>query len=137
MRTVLLLSLLACSVMAGCSRDRGAAADRAPARIATVSVEDVDRMLAARECQAVDANGAETRKKLGVIPGAVLLTDADSLDQLPSDRTRHLEFYCTNSACGASHYAAEKALAAGYTHVEVMPDGIAGWVKAGKKTSSI
>jgi len=137
MRTLLLLSLLACSVTAGCSRERDATVERAPGAIATVSVDELDRMLANRECQAVDANGSETRKKLGVIPGAVLLTDADALDQLPSDRTRNLVFYCTNTACGASHYAAEKAIAAGYTHVKVLPDGIAGWVKAGKKTSSI
>ena len=49
----------------------------------------------------------------------------------------YLVFYCTNASCSSSHYAAEKAITAGYTHVKVMPDGIAGWVKAGKKTSSI
>jgi rhodanese-related sulfurtransferase len=137
MRKLLVLSLLACSVTAACSRNSDVAADRAPARIATVSVDELDRMLAGNECQAVDANGDQTRRKLGVIPGAVLLTDADSLDKLPSDRTRSLVFYCTNTACGASHAAAEKAIAAGYQHVQVLPDGIAGWVKAGKKTSSI
>jgi rhodanese-related sulfurtransferase len=141
MRTLLLLSLLACSVTAGCSRDRSAAdhaqAGGTVATVSTVSIDELDRMLASHECLAVDANGNDTRKKLGVIPGAVLLTNADSLDQLPADRTRNLVFYCTNTACGASHYAAEKAIAAGYTHVNVLPDGIAGWVKAGKKTSSI
>jgi len=94
-------------------------------------------LLAANQAQAVDANGALTRRKMGVIPGAVLLGDADSIDKLPSDKLRHLVFYCANTACGASHQAAQKAILAGYTHVEVMPDGIAGWVKAGKKTTSI
>jgi rhodanese-related sulfurtransferase len=126
---------------AGCSRakDRDAQAiqDRAPEKLATVSVDELDQMLAGNDCQAVDANGEETRRRMGVIPGAVLLTDADSLDTLPTDKAKHLVFYCTNTACGASHYAARKAITAGYTHVEVLPEGIAGWVKAGKKTSSL
>ena len=32
--------------------------------------------------------------------------------------------------------AAHKAIAAGYSNVKVMPEGIAGWVKAGKKVQS-
>lgn len=148
MRTLLVVSLLVLAGGAGCSRPQGAditagadvTADHAPAKaatISTVSIDELAQMLARNECQAVDVNGIETRKKMGVIPGAVLLTDADSLDKLPADKTRHLVFYCTNTSCSASHYAAEKAIAAGYTHVKVMPDGIAGWVKAGKKTASI
>jgi len=34
----------------------------------------------------------------------------------------------------ASHGAARRAAKAGYPNVYVMPDGIDGWVKAGKKT---
>jgi rhodanese-related sulfurtransferase len=33
----------------------------------------------------------------------------------------------------ASHAAAREAVKLGYTNVFVMPDGIQGWVKAGKK----
>ena len=141
MRALLVSSLLASSLVigaTGCSRDR----DRAPARgtvstVSTVSVDQLDRMLANHECQAVDANGDATRRRMGVIPGAVLLRDMDAVDQLPADRTRGLVFYCANTACGASREAAERAITAGYTHVQVLPDGIAGWVKAGKKTTSI
>ena len=126
---------------AGCSRatDRAAPAteDRASPQVATVTVDELDQMLASKDCQAVDANGNETRRRMGVIPGAVLLTDADSIDKLPGDKAKRLVFYCANTECGASHYAARKAITAGYTHVKVLPDGIAGWVKAGKKTSSI
>jgi rhodanese-related sulfurtransferase len=138
MRKLLFLSLLACSVPAGCSRggDSTATSERT-AQVATVSVDELDRMLANHECRAVDANGDATRKKLGVIPGAVLLGDLDSLDNLPADRTTHLVFYCANTACGASHAAARKAITAGYTRVQVLPEGIAGWVKAGKKTASL
>jgi rhodanese-related sulfurtransferase len=138
MGKALLLLLLACSVPAGCSGSAsdGATAERAAA-IATVSVDELDRMLANQECRAVDANGAATRQKLGVIPGAVLLADVDSLGNLPADRTTQLVFYCANASCGTSHAAAEKAIAAGYTRVKVLPEGIAGWIKAGKKTSSL
>jgi rhodanese-related sulfurtransferase len=134
----------------GCSRtqDRDAAAtqDRAAVEVATVTVDELDHMLASGGCQAVDANGNETRRRMGVIPGAVLLTDADpasaagaasSISQLPSNKAKSLVFYCANSACSASHEAARKAITAGYTHVKVLPEGIAGWVKAGKQTSSI
>ena len=125
----------------GCSRaqDRDAAAtqDRAAIDVATVTVDELDHMLASGDCQAVDANGDQTRRRMGVIPGAVLLTDADSIDKLPSDKARSLVFYCANTACSASHEAARKAITAGYTHVKVLPEGIAGWVKAGKQTSSI
>jgi rhodanese-related sulfurtransferase len=106
---------------------------------ATATVDEVDASLAKGDVQPVDANGEATRKKMGVLPGAVLLTDSDAfqLSELPADKAKSLVFYCANTACGASHHAAEKALAAGYQHVRVMPEGIAGWVKAGKKTQSI
>ena len=130
-------SVLALVAATGCSKAEDRSAVQAPAEVATVSVDELDQMLATSDCQAVDANGDATRKRMGVIPGAVLLTSMDSLDQLPADKSKHLVFYCANTACGASHYAAEKAMTAGYTHVKVLPDGIAGWVKAGKKTSSI
>jgi rhodanese-related sulfurtransferase len=137
LRDCLLGSSIALAAATGCSKGPDASADLTPAQVATVSVDELDQMLAHGDCQAVDANGEPTRQRMGVIPGAVLLTSMDSLDGLPADKTRNLVFYCANTACGASHYAAEKAMTAGYTHVKVLPEGIAGWVKAGKKTSSI
>ncbi|TMQ02850.1 MAG: rhodanese-like domain-containing protein, partial [Deltaproteobacteria bacterium] len=105
--------------------------------VATVSVDQLAAMLDHHDCVPVDANGDVTRRRMGVIPGAVLLRDMDAVDQLPADRTRSLVFYCANTACGASHQAAETAIAAGYRHVQVLPDGIAGWVKAGKPTRTL
>ena len=89
------------------------------------------------DCTPVDANGTETRKKMGVIPGAVLLSDSDTFNasELPADKARQLVFYCANTHCGASHEAADKAITAGYKNVKVLPEGIAGWVKAGKQVS--
>src|SRR5690606_38217073 len=100
---------------------------------------EVDQALAADECVPVDANGDRTRKKLGVVPGAVLLTDSEtfSIKELPTDKARPLVFYCANKQCGASEEAAKKAFIAGYTNVKVMEEGIAGWVAAGKKVQNI
>ena len=142
-RSQILLSLVAAGLTVGCSRSTTSdRADRAEATgeraaVPAVTVDELSQLLARHECQAVDANGDATRRRMGVIPGALLLRDMDAVDQLPADRTRGLVFYCANTACGASHEAAERAIAAGYTHVRVLPDGIAGWVKAGKATSSI
>ena len=130
---------LAFALGAGCSRsaDQRAAADQrgaAAASVPEVSIDELDRMLASGAGQPVDANGDRTRKKLGVIPGAVLLTDSDTFlpSELPADKRKTLVFYCANTSCGASHEAAARARIAGYTNVKVLPDGIAGWVKAGK-----
>ena len=135
MRTLFVISLLALAAAAGCSRHRDEVAAQAP-EVAAVSVDQLDRMLADHSCQAVDANGDLTRQRMGIIPGAVLLVD-DSIANLPADKSKGLVFYCANVACGASHEAATKAILAGYSNVKVLPDGIAGWVKAGKQTTSI
>lgn len=122
---------------AACSKKSEQATTESVAKIAEVSVEDLDGHLTKGDCTPVDANGDATRKKMGVIPGAVLLTDDDTFNpkQLPADKSRQLVFYCANTQCGASHEAAGKAITAGYTNVKVLPEGIAGWVKAGKKVS--
>lgn len=141
MRTMLFAAALALAAT-GCSKKSDApapAADHAAATIPSVTVDQVDQMIAQGKCQAVDANGEITRKKLGTLPGAVLLTDSESyqLSELPADKSKQLVFYCANTACGASHQAAERALTAGYTNVKVMPAGIAGWVSTGKKTAQL
>lgn len=105
--------------------------------VAQVSVKDVSTMLSAKEVQPVDANGSELRAKIGVIPGATLLTSASryELSELPADKTKKLVFYCANEQCSASHMAAKRAREAGYQDVAVMPAGIMGWKKAGKATA--
>lgn len=144
MRTILFAGALALAAF-GCTKADNKSSDHAKptvtakATLPTATVDEVDTAITAGKAQAVDANGNETRKKMGVVPGAVLLTDSDSfqLSELPADKAKPLVFYCANTMCGASHQAAEKALTAGYADVKVMPDGIAGWVKAGKKVQTI
>jgi rhodanese-related sulfurtransferase len=139
MRRLVVLSWLVLAASGpglGCSKAGDGAHDQAEPQIAAVSVDELDRMLAASDCVAVDANGDATRRRMGVIPGALLLAD-DALDRLPPDKSKNLVFYCANEACRSSHDAASRAFLAGYTHVKVMPAGIAGWVRAGKKTASL
>ncbi len=86
----------------------------------------------------VDANGPDTREKMGVIPGAILLTSFDAFDaakELPKDKRQKLVFYCANEMCGASKVAASRAQDAGYQTVAVLPVGIKGWKEAGQKTA--
>ncbi len=138
MRIILLAAALTLGV--GCSK-KTTTDDKAQhaSSVATVTVDEVDQAIAKGDCTPVDANGEGTRKKMGTLPGAVLLTDSETfkVSELPQDKSKSLVFYCANTQCGASHEAAEKAITAGYTNVKVMPDGIAGWVKAGKKTTQI
>jgi rhodanese-related sulfurtransferase len=136
--TTIRLALIAALALAaaGCSRQDAAAP---PAPVRTVSVDELDRKIAAGQCQAVDANGHATRKRLGVIPGATLLSDHEAyqLSELPADKARPLVFYCANEHCGASHVAAARALTAGYTDVTVLPAGISGWRSAGKSIQQL
>ncbi len=143
MRWFVGISLLVLAASAGCARhSEELAGDRAAptapvATASTVSVEQLDQLLAAHTSRAVDANTELTRRRMGIIPGAVLLRDFESIDNLPADKAQGLVFYCANTWYEASHQAATRAIAAGYTHVQVLPEGIAGWVKAGKPTASI
>ena len=91
----------------------------------------------AKSATVVDANGAETREKYGVVPGALLLSDHRSyaLSELPSDKSGPLVFYCGGTQCRASDAAASRASAAGYAKVSVMREGIRGWVSAGQPTA--
>jgi len=100
-------------------------------------VDEVASLLATHKARAVDANGAETRQQYGTLPGAVLLSNFQTFatSELPADKNSELVFYCGGLACSAAPHAAARAKAAGYTDVKVMPQGILGWVKAGKPIS--
>jgi len=142
MRTLLLATLLGLLGAAGCSRrpaDEAAPGAAAARAIPALSVDELEAKLQRGECRAVDANGDATRKRLGVIPGAVLLSDYETFlpRELPADRSRGLVFYCANERCSASEEAAARAITAGYTDVKVLPAGIAGWAKAGKQTAKL
>jgi rhodanese-related sulfurtransferase len=101
-----------------------------------VSVPEVARFVKEKSAAIYDANGADTRQKYGVVPGAVLLSDHKgySLSELPPEKSKALVFYCGGLMCRASDAAAERAANAGYTNVNVMREGIKGWANAGQPT---
>ena len=106
------------------------------ADIPVVSIDELETMMSAETCTVVDANGVDTRKEFGVIPGAVQLTNYKSdtmVSELPSDKDAKLVFYCGSTRCMAAPKAAAKAREAGYTNVAHLKAGIRGWVGAGKK----
>lgn len=102
-----------------------------------VSLDEATDLQKNKQASFLDANAADIRAKWGVIPGATLLTSfADyKTAELPKDKDAKLVFYCANVRCSASHKAAAKALQAGYTDVNVLPEGIIGWKNAGKPVS--
>jgi rhodanese-related sulfurtransferase len=107
--------------------------------IGTVTVDQLASMQEAAkkaktELFVLDANRPDTRADKGIIPGAVLLPSSTEYDValLPKTKDAPLVFYCANERCSASKKAAKRALEAGYTNVNVLPEGIAGWLKAGK-----
>ena len=121
----------------GCSKEKAKpAAKAAPAE---VSVEELAKQLAAKAARPVDANGTKTRKDVGFIPGAVLLSDYETFasSELPTDKAQPLVFYGANAQCGASHEAAAKAVAMGYQDVKVLPAGIMGWTEAGQRVEKL
>jgi hypothetical protein len=106
MRLALLAAVLSLAA-AGCSKSRpapgataapaaAAAKPAAKAEIPSLTVDEVDHELAAKQITAVDCNDNLLRKKTGVIPGAILLADIESYDAsvLPADKGAKLVFYC-------------------------------------------
>ena len=99
--------------------------------LVTLSVAQVAEVLAA-DVTICDANTVETRAKLGVIPGAVLLSSYNdyAASELPADPDRRLIFYCYNPMCSSAADAARKAIEDGHGQVAIMPEGIQGWLGA-------
>jgi rhodanese-related sulfurtransferase len=110
--------------------------DHATVAVKTTTVKEVAAWNKTKAITPVDANGKETRAKMGVIPGARLLTSSTQFaaTELPASKDSKLVFYCANTRCQASHQAAQRAVDFGYTDVSVLPDGIKGWVDAGQAT---
>ncbi len=103
-----------------------------------MSVEQVAVAIKTGSAIVYDVNGAETRTKFGVVPGAKMLSHHAKFasTELPASKATQLVFYCANEMCGASEGAASMASAAGYKKVAVMRAGIMGWTKAGKKSAA-
>jgi hypothetical protein len=111
MRTILLAAVLSLSAVAGCSKSepsqpaaraeaQPAPAEPAPAQLPSMTIDEVERGLAAKQLQAVDCNPDDLRAQEGVLPGAIRLTSYDhyAASELPADKTAKLVFYCASPA---------------------------------------
>ena len=79
-----------------------------------------------------DVSSEQTRRQQGMIPGARALSSATQYDvalELPQERGHSVVFYCSDAGCTGAQQAAERAVAAGYRNVYVLPSGVAGWKK--------
>jgi len=104
-----------------------------------LSPDDVETLLEDGKAHVFDANSEKTRKKFGVVPGAKLLTSYKDYDLgiLPEDKASKLVFYCSNLQCSAAGKGAKRAVVAGYTDVNLMPQGIMGWADSGKDVKKL
>jgi hypothetical protein len=99
MRKLMLAAALSFATLAGCSTSEG---DTKTAKkgdeLPSMTVDEVDKGIAAKELQAVDCNHDALRKKLGVVPGAILVAESDGYPQsaLPADKAAKLVFYCAD-----------------------------------------
>lgn len=99
MRNVLFGLALAFGAVSGCNKsDEKAPAAKAEETFQTMTVDQVEAELASKQITAVDCNPEMTRKHMGVVPGAILVTDEAEYapSELPADKTTKLVFYCSN-----------------------------------------
>ena len=98
MHKILLATVLACAALAGCAKSDKTAAEKAEADLVTMTVDEVDHAVTDKTAQAVDCNTDKTRKRAGVVPGAILISDHEgyAAGELPADKTMRLVFYCAN-----------------------------------------
>lgn len=65
------------------------------------------------------------------VPGAQHLDPGNfTPNDLPSNRSSLLVFYCSNPMCRKAPNAAKRAKGMGFENVKVMPAGISGWKSA-------
>ena len=98
MRNVLFGVALALAAFSGCNKSDEKATTTAEETFPTMTVDQVEAELASKQITAVDCNGEMTRKHMGVVPGAILVTDEAEYapSELPADKTTKLVFYCSN-----------------------------------------
>jgi len=96
MRTLLLAAVLSLAAVSGCQRDK-AGSEQQAGHVREMSLDDVEKGIAANDLTPIDCNGDKLRKKQGVLPGAILVDDEETFlpSELPADKTRRLVFYCS------------------------------------------
>jgi hypothetical protein len=96
MRRIFFVAAIAVAPLAACSKSDKADSSKHEADLPEISVGDVAAGLEAKSLTVVDCNGDKTRKKVGVLPGAILVEDEETYPAsvLPADKSAKLVFYC-------------------------------------------
>jgi rhodanese-related sulfurtransferase len=139
MRTIVVLALLGLAACGGSSTPPATTAQAQPAEaFKRMTVEEVETRLAQNDGKTfVFDDNEQSRYAKGHVPGAKFLPYKEvAADKLPADKSATLIFYCYGEECSACHQAATAAIGLGYTNVYIMPEGITGWEKKGKKTET-
>jgi rhodanese-related sulfurtransferase len=98
-----------------------------------LTAEEVAELIAQSKATIIDVN-PRRRWASGHLPGALNLEPAEFTENhLPADKNAMLVFYCNDSGGNAARFAAQKAAKMGYAHIFTMPDGLRGWMAAGKR----
>jgi rhodanese-related sulfurtransferase len=123
-----------CADKAAKCADKGACGHKA-GKVAHVTTEQLSGLLGA--VVVVDARTAkyDDGKR---IPGAISVPADATPEQIVAalpDKNAKIVTYCSGPQCPASAKLAKTLVKHGYTGVHKYPDGLAGWVAAGKQTT--
>jgi hypothetical protein len=96
MRRLLFVAAIAAAPLAACSKSEQADSSKHEANLPEMSVDEVAAGLDAKQLTAVDCNSERTRKRVGILPGAIVISDEETFpaSELPADKATKLVFYC-------------------------------------------
>src|ERR1700688_2902069 len=96
----------------------------------TISPKELQRLIQEGKASVIDVNSPQSWAQAHV-PGAISLDPtAYRSEDLPSDKSALVVFYCSNPWCRKAPTAARRASSLGYENVRVMSAGIKGWLDA-------
>jgi hypothetical protein len=97
MRNVLFGVVLAIAAASGGCKKADQSAAKAEEQFPMLTPDEVEAQIATKSITPVDCNGDGTREKMGVVPGAILITDEEQYgpSELPADKNTKLVFYCS------------------------------------------
>jgi hypothetical protein len=96
MRRLLFSVAIAVTSLAACSKSEKTDTSKYEENLPEISIDEVAVGIEAKTLTVLDCNGEKTRKKVGVLPGAILISDENTYPAsvLPADKTAKLVFYC-------------------------------------------
>ena len=96
MRRLLFSVAIATAAIAACSKSEKSDQAEVKHDLKEMTVDEVAAGLEAKQLTAVDCNSEKTRKKVGILPGAILIADEEKFtaSDLPADKATKLVFYC-------------------------------------------